>query len=505
MRPNVILMLVDDLGYGDVSGFNEESKIQTPHIDSLMKRGVKFTDAHTTSALCTPSRYGILTGRYNWRSRLKNLVLPGGADPLIEEGRMTMAEMFRQNGYYTACVGKWHLGIGWQRKETDGSEYGLEEEFAEMADSPYRDHALDALDIDFDKPFTFGPNDYGFDYFFGMAASIDQPPFTYIENSTVLYKPTHISGVFPLDRVGATQQQEWQRGPIADEFDHNKVVPDMQKKVLELIEEHKDHPFFLYYPTPAVHGPILPPDDFKGKSGINPYADMVLYVDHMVGEITAQLERTGNLDNTIFIFTSDNGCSGVSDIPRLLAAGHDSSYVFRGHKGDIWEGGHRVPFVYSHPKAYTEGLTTSQTVCLSDMYATFAELLDFELPDNAAEDSFSFQSLLKGQDTPTRTEIVHSSADGSFSIREKEWKLELCPGSGGLVPTLTNEEGEPYQFYNLADDIGETENLAGKYPEEVERLRLRLINIIENGRSNEGPPQENTATDSWPEYEKIRS
>ena len=508
-QPNVILMFIDDLGYGDLSCFNENSKLKTPHIDSLCAHGVQLTDCHSTSALCTPSRYGLMTGRYNWRSRLKQSVLPGGAAPLIEEGRSTLATMFKKHGYYTAAVGKWHLGLGWERKSIDGKEYGIEDEVREKLKVPGAEgFLLDGMGIDFTKPLKVSPNDYGFDYFFGTAASLDQPPYTYIENRQALAVPDHVTGVFPLDRTGATQQQLWQRGPAAPGYDFEKVIPDMNNKVLEIIDAHADDakPFFLYYPTHAVHGPLLPPADFKGKSGLNAYGDMVLYLDYLVGTIQDKLREKGIEDNTIFIFASDNGCSGVADYPYLTAHGHNPSYVFRGKKTDIYEGGHRIPAIISWPDKYKEAGACDQMTCLSDLYATFAELLGEEIPDNAGEDSISLMPALH-ENKKVRNSVVHSSGNGSFSIRTQDWKLELCRDAGsGMDKSVfepTTSEEVPYQLYNLTDDISEKRNVAAEHPDICLAMMEELMAIVENGRSIAGAPQENAGMDSWKQLQGL--
>lgn len=508
-QPNVILMFIDDLGYGDLSCFNENSKLQTPHIDRLCEHGVQLTDCHSTSALCTPSRYGLMTGRYNWRSRLKQSVLPGGADPLIEEGRSTIATMFKKHGYYTAAVGKWHLGLGWERKLIDGKEYGIEDEVREKLKVPGAEgFLLDGMGIDFTKPLKVSPNDYGFDYFFGTAASLDQPPYTYIENRQVLAVPDHVTGVFPLDRTGASQQQLWQRGPAAPGYDFEKVIPDMNDKVLQIIDEHanNEQPFFIYYPTHAVHGPLLPPDEFKGKSGLNVYGDMVLYLDHLVGTIQDKLNEKGIAENTIFIFASDNGCSGVADYPFLTAHGHNPSYVFRGKKTDIYEGGHRIPAIISWPEKYKEAKECDQMACLCDLYATFAEMLGESVPDNAGEDSISLMPALD-ENQKVRNSVVHSSGDGSFSIRTQDWKLELCRhGGSGMSKVVfepTTSEEVPYQLYNLTDDISEKRNVAAKHPEICLKMMEELMSIVENGRSTKGDRQENAGTDSWKQLKDL--
>lgn len=507
-RPNVIIMFVDDMGYGDLSCFNEASKIATPNIDALCDTGVRFTDCHSTSALCTPSRYGLLTGRYNWRSRLKSSVLPGGADPLIEKGRMTMADLFKQNGYYTAAVGKWHLGMQWQRREYDGSEYGIAEEVAEKKKHPGAEHfLLDGMNIDFSKPTAYGPNDYGFDYFFGTAASLDQPPYVYIENHQATGIPSEITGVFPLDRNTGSQQQLWQRGPAVKGFDFEKVVPDMHEKVLSILDEHASEPFFLYYPIHAVHGPVLPPEEFQGKSGLNPYGDMVLYLDHLVGTMTEKLKEKGIWEDTIFVFASDNGCSGVADYPLLLSKGHNPSYVFRGMKADIYEGGHHVPAILSWPDKYREGKTCGQMTCLSDLFATFAQMLDTQLPENAAEDSFNLWPAMDA-DEAVRSSVIHSSGAGCFSIRTQDWKLELCRNAGAGMHASEDQEGTsdeiPYQLYHICGDIGEKCNVAPQQIPLCLEMTEELMRLIENGRSNDGASQENAGMDNWAQLEDVK-
>lgn len=509
-KTNVILMFIDDLGYGDISLLNEDSKIHTPNIDALAERGVVFKDCHATSALCTPSRYGLLTGRYNWRSQLKSGVLPGGADPLIESERETLGTLFQRKGYFTAAVGKWHLGLGWHRKEIDGSEYGIAEEAEQKKKlQGASGFLLDGMNIDFSKPLQISPNDYGFDYFYGTAVSLDQPPYTYLENRNVLKIPNHITGIFPLDRTGATQQQLWQRGPACEGYDFEQVIPDMQKKVLDLIETHAKEPFFIYYPTHAVHGPLLPPKEYQGKSGLNVYADMVEYLDDMVGQITSKLKEKGIWENTMFIFASDNGCSGVADYPYLTSHGHNPSYIFRGKKSDIYEGGHRIPAIISWPGYFKEKQECSSMVCLSDFFATFAEMLGVCVSDNAGEDSVSLFPLLEGKCQEVRNHIVHSSGDGSFSIRNKEWKLELCrnAGSGLRVtePAPGTSEEIPYQLYDMQDDVRERHNAAADYPDICLQMMEELMKIIEDGRTTPGRRQDNAGMEHWEQLEKVRS
>ena len=495
--PNIILVLTDDLGTGDLSCFNPESKIRTENIDALAWEGMMLTDCHSSSALCTPSRYGLLTGRYNWRSRLKVGVLPGQSFPLIEEGRETIASFLKNQGYRTACVGKWHLGMSWQVK--DG--YTLPPTY----EHPNMDQDKCAAGIDFTAPIADGPNTRGFDYFFGMPASLDQPPFVYIENDRVLTPPDRMIGVRGLDRCGASQPCDVEYGPAAPDFDPEKVVPYMDGKVLSLVDEYAggEAPFFIYYPTLAVHGPLVPAPEFKGRSGIGAYGDFVLQVDDFMGRLARKLEEKGIEEDTLVIFTSDNGCSGIVDYPRLAQLGHNPSYIYRGKKSDIWEGGHRVPFIVKWPGHVPAGEKRDGLMCLTDVFASLAEITGYEYGDGAGEDSVSAAALWQGAADSRREAVMHHSVC-DFSLRKGRWKIEFCPGSGGMRPRVpglppeTNPEGTPYQLYDMENDVGERVNLYGKLPEvEAELLALAREYVL-SGRSTPGAAQQNTPADPWP-------
>ncbi len=505
-RPNVILMFVDDLGYGDISAFNPQSRIRTDNIDRLAQQGMRFTDSHASSSLCTPSRYGLLTGRYNWRSSLKFAVLYGTDEPLVEKGRMTLGSLFKNNGYKTACVGKWHLGMEWaQNPDPKPDDFDIDpEEYEHSVNATGPRHlnpSIEGLKIDYTKPLPYSPNKYGFDYFFGLPSSLDQPPFVYIENDRILTPPTSISGIYNLNRMGPGQEQLWERGLIAPGFDHTQVVPDMQQKVIDLIDEYSEgeEPFFIYYPTPAVHGPLLPLEQFVGKSGIGVYGDMVLQVDAMVGEIMAKLDEKGIADNTVFIFTSDNGCSAIADYRALQEKGHYPSYIFRGEKTDIYEGGHRVPTIIRYPDAVQGGTVCEQTVCHVDFFRTFAEMLKYEVPDDAAEDSVSNLPLWNGENEAVRESVIYSSGMGYFAIQEKNWKLELCTATGGLGPAAMLEKPGVFQLYDMAADVREQKNVIDEHPELVARLKKKLTEFVFSGRSTPGAPQKNTGPEIWPQ------
>lgn len=492
-RPNVVYILCDDLGYGDVSCLNRESKIRTPHLDALAARGMTFTDMHSGSAVCTPTRYGILTGRYCWRSRLQQGVLGGLSPRLIEPGRLTIAALFQQHGYHTACIGKWHLGMDWVLRGAQGvSDLGVE--------SPDQ-----VWNVDFSKPIAGGPNALGFDYYFGISASLDMVPYTFIENDRVTALPT-TEKTFPLmlGREGGTTR----RGPAAPGFDAADVLPALTRKAVDYIRERaadarQGKPFFLYLPLASPHTPILPTGEWQGKSGLNPYADFVLQTDASIGQVIQAIDQLGLAENTLLIATSDNGCSPQARYDELLPRGHNPSHVFRGHKADIYEGGHRIPFLVRWPATVRAGTRCDQILCLTDAMATFAEILGVPLPADAGEDSVSFLPALRGEaKRPLREAVVHHSINGSFAIRHGKWKLALCPGSGGWSAPRPGQDDTTHlplvQLYDLSADIGETQNVQDRHPDAVAQLTALLETYVAQGRSTPGPPQKNTvAVDIW--------
>jgi arylsulfatase A-like enzyme len=475
-KPNIIYILADDLGYGDVSALNPQAAWKTSNIDQIAREGIRFTDAHSGSAVCSPTRYGVLTGRYSWRTSLKHGVLWSWDLPLIRKEETTVGKLLQEKGYNTACVGKWHLGLDWQY------------------------HAEDPDSVDFSRAVKGGPLELGFDYFFGITASLDIPPYVYIEND----RPTMVPVNFTQD---TSEYGWWRKGLTGEDFEHEQVLPVLTGKAVAFIDRHVEarpgEPFFLYFPLPAPHTPILPTDEFKGMSGTNPYGDFMLQVDHTVGQILNSLEEHQIAENTLVIFTSDNGCSPQANYSELARYGHNPSFHFRGHKADIYEGGHRVPFLVRWPGKIKAGTENHQVVCLTDLLATAAEITGSETGPATGVDSYSLLPALLGEsEQPLREATVHHSVNGSFAIRKGPWKLILCPGSGGWSDPKPNspgiEELPPYQLYNLEQDIGETENLAEEYPEVVEELSGLLKSYIENGRSTPGPKQENTAADNWP-------
>lgn len=486
-KPNIVFILADDLGYGDVRCFNPQSQIATPHLDRLAADGMIFTDAHSSSAVCTPTRYGLLTGRYNWRSRLKHGVLGGMSPPLIEPGRLTVGAFFQQNGYHTACIGKWHLGLGWKLKDkVTGFDDTIEK-------------GPDGWNADFTQPIQRGPTSMGFDYFYGIAASLDMVPYTFIENDRVTVVPT-VDKSFPM-MLGHTNRTRF--GPAAADFEAVEVLPELTRKAEAYITGRAPAasngiPFFLYLPLAAPHTPTVPTPDWRGRSDLNAYGDFVMQVDAAVGRIVKALDDGGLRSNTWVVFTSDNGCSPQAKYNELLPKGHNPSAQFRGTKADIFEGGHRVPFIVRWPDRVKPGSKSGQLVCLNDFFATCGEILGRKLPQNAAEDSVSILAALEGRDTtPLREALVHHSINGSFAIRKGDWKLALCADSGGWSAPRPGspaaKELPELQLYNLKVDIGETDNVAGAHPDVVSRLSLLLEKYVNEGRSTPGAPQANTA------------
>lgn len=475
-RPNIIYILADDLGIGDVKAFNPDGKIATPNIDRLAEQGMRFTDAHSGSAVCTPTRYGVLTGRYAWRTRLKSGVLWGYSLPLISQGRMTVASMLQQQGYNTGCVGKWHLGLQW----------GLKDE-----NTPPADGSKEPWDnIDFTKPIVSGPNQTGFDYFYGISASLDMHPHVYIENNRVTSVPTRI-----IEPSGG--KKFWRKGPVGDDFQHIEVLDRLTEEAVEYVgSQSPDKPFFLYFPLTAPHKPILPEERFQNQSGLNEWGDFVMQVDWTVGQVMHAVESAGITDNTLLIVTSDNGATPGADFGELGRKGHKPSAQFRGNKADIFEGGHRVAFVARWPAVIKPGTTSDDTICHTDLLATAADITGFELPANAGEDSVSLLPLMDGSaDSPVREATVHHSINGSFSIRQGKWKLCLCPGSGGWSGPRPKEAKQqqlpPIQLFDLSADIAETTNVYEDHPGVVEQLTALLQRYVDEGRSTPGERQAN--------------
>ena len=476
-HPNIIYVLADDLGYGDISAFNENGKIPTPNIDQIAITGIKFTDAHSASAVCTPTRYSIMTGRYSWRSKLKAGVLTGKSKALIPKSRKTVAKMLQEQGYHTAFIGKWHLGWDWALT-TDSLE-----------SSGWGPNDFD--NIDFTKPVRNVPNDLGFNYAYGHSGSLDMAPYVYVQNGKVTAQPDRIT-------IDTAKYTWWRKGPTGADFIQEQVTPNFFEKAISFISNApKRQPFFLYLALPSPHTPILPTKEWQGKSDLNPYADFVMQIDDSMGKLMAMLEQRGMTDNTLVIFTSDNGCSPEADFNLLGKKGHDPSYIYRGHKADIYEGGHRVPFVAKWPKVIAKNQTSDQLICSTDLMATCAEIIEYDLAENEGEDSYSLLPFFENKTAKTtRKDAIHHSVNGGFAIRQGDWKLIMDAGSAGWSfpnPKQINEIDTlpPIQLYNLKTDPAETMNLQAKERGKVAELTKLLSNYIQNGRSTAGEHQQN--------------
>ena len=502
-KPNVVLILADDLGYGDLSCFNESSKLHTQRLDQLAAEGMRCTDAHASSALCTPSRYGLMTGRYNWRSQLKAVVLMGMHRHLIEDGRTTLGTLFKGAGYNTACIGKWHLGLDWALEE------GADPKLTEIGPPPPGGPAARATEggeytpIRYDLPLADGPHTHGFDYSWVTPGSLDIPPYVYVENGMVSQRPDRKTGIpdYWQRAMGPNVEKEvkfskWPMGDTGANYETMDVVPDTARRVLDKLDEFcaDDKPFFLYYPIHAPHVPCVPTPEFAGKSAIGPYGDMVLMVDSIVGRICDKLAEHGKDQDTIVIFTSDNGSE-----MRFAEEGHISNYIFRGLKSDIWDGGHRIPFIVRWPGHVAPGSVCAQTTCLTDLMATFADVLGVKLADDEGEDSVSNLPLWQEQDAPIREATVHSSGGGMFGIRKGKWKLEMCPDAGRPGPAHAEPGQPPIQLYDMEADPSETTNVWDRHPDVVAELTELLTQYVFSGRSTPGAPQKNTGPERWPQ------
>ena len=486
-RPNIICILADDLGSGDLSCLNPTSAWQTPRLDRLASEGLVCTDAHSTSSVCTPSRYALLTGRYSWRGPLKKGVLDGYKPPLIEPGRLTVAELLRQHGYTTAAFGKWHLGVGWSRS-------GPRPE-----------------DVDFTRPFHGGPLAHGFDRFLGIATSLDMPPYVWLSQDRAASVPTaHVQD--------SRAPRLWRAGPISDDFKMEAVQTRLVDEAAAYVEQRAQardgRPFFLYLPLAAPHTPLLPTAAFEGSTRTTLYGDFVAQVDSDIGRLLDALDRTGLADETLVIVTADNGFAPAAGLAELEPFHHDPSGGRRGYKSDLFEGGHRVPFIVRWPGHVPAGSRTGALVSQADLLATCADLVGATLPEDAGEDSISLLPLL-GLEAPAasvRDSVIHHSGEGRFAIRQGRWKLLAWPGSGGWsaptphpsewldVPAEDLSTLPPFQLYDLEADPAERTNLAAKHPDVVARLGKLLRAQVDAGRSTPGKPQP-VVLSGWPQVE----
>lgn len=462
--PNIIVILADDFGVGDIQAHYPTNKISTPHLDRLVREGISFTDAHSPSAVCSPTRYGLLTGRYAWRTRLQEWVVAAYEPPLITPDRPTLPGFLRQHGYATSCVGKWHLGWNWPGPQP-----------AKMTEEP---NGQKNLKWDFTKPIKGGPIDRGFDYFFGVDLP-NLPPFTYIENDRIVTQPTSKYVHDPTE--GVVMPRGFVGSPIAPGWKFADIMPEITRRAVAQVHRlaRQNKPFFLYFSQTSPHEPVVPSKRFKDKSGIAPIADFVMETDWSAGQVVKAVDEAGIADNTIVIFTADNGHSHYTGWPDLIKAGHLPSGPYRGHKGDIWEGGHRVPLVVRWPGHVKPGTHSGQLIGLNDIFATCAELIGRALPKGGADDSISFLSSLLGKPQPKpRTHLVTHSNHGEFAYRDNDWKLVyLNQGPRHRVRGKTRR----IELYDLGTDVAEANNLATKRPEMVRRLQKDFDRLVTAG------------------------
>jgi arylsulfatase A len=493
-RPNIVYILADDLGYGDVACLNPRGKIPTPNIDRLASEGMVFTDAHSTSSICSPSRYGILTGRYNWRTSLQSGIVDPYGPPLIAENRLTVGELLQHHGYHTACAGKWHLGWDWPLKASEC--------FLPEGTQPVPGGATETSRTEwqkaFSQPIANGPITRGFNHYFGVDVP-NWPPYAFIENDRTIGIPSEY--LPPQDVVHCVRASH--QGPAVEGWRLEDILPALGDSVCDTIHEQAaaDRPFFIYMALTSPHAPLAVNDEWKGKSGLNLYADFVMETDAVVGRVLDALSQTAVADETLVIFTSDNGCAPQSGVPKMEALGHFPSAQYRGYKCDIWDGGHRMPFVARWPGVVEPGSVSNQTISLADLMATCAEIVGAEFPDDAGEDSFSILPLLRGHDTPVRENVINHSGPGKFAIRKGKWKLVLCAGSGGWTSPTDEEaldlELPSVQLYDMNDDPGEQINLTER-PDKVRELAHLLERLVADGRSTPGTVQSNdVAVDIW--------
>lgn len=447
-KPNIVYILADDQGWGDARCYNVESPIPTPGIDRIAREGMRFTDAHSASAVCTPTRYGLLTGRYAWRTRLQKGVLVGDQDPLIAEDTTTVGELLQRQGYRTACIGKWHLGFRYDLPE--GTKVKQSKALGGVQAVPVGTKIIG------------GPTARGFDTFWGFHHAREMA--TWMVDDEVI-ENIHVQQMLPRITSGAVDY-------------------------IQARGDHNDGPFFLYLPLSAPHTPIVPDDAWQGRSKINAYADFVMQVDDTVAQVLKALDDAKLSENTIVIFTADNGCSPAAKIDALRAKGHDPMAGLRGHKADIWEGGHRVPFIVRWPGVVEAGAVTDEAICLNSLMATCADLLGVELAEDEGVDSFSILPVLRGEKItePTHPAMVHHSISGKFALRIGDWKYIHAKNSGGWSK---GGDDKPTQLYNVREDLGEQANRVDEESKRAEAMRRAMMDVIERGRSTPGPAQAN--------------
>jgi arylsulfatase A-like enzyme len=479
-RPNVLVIYADDLGYGDVRCYNpDRCKIPTPHIDKLAAEGMRFTDAHSSSGVCSPSRYTLLTGRYHWRTRLKRGIVDAWEEPLIEPDRLTIADLAKGKGYRTAAIGKWHLGWDWPATAADRK---ILTDANKGPSRPGPEGVTDAHRTSwrriFSEPIGGGPLACGFDSYFGTDVP-NWPPYCFIENDRTIGIPTTLLPLEDLKDHRASRQ-----GPALENWKLENVLPTLRDRAVSFIEKAAadKEKFLLYLPLTSPHTPLAVNEPWRGASGLdNACADLIMETDAVVGDVLAAVEKAGVADDTIVIFTSDNGFAPYVGAKDLEARGHFPSGPLRGYKGDAWEGGHRVAFIVRYPGVTKAGSVCDALVHQADLMATFADVLGTALPANTGEDSVSLMPLLLGGTEPVRQHAVSHSSKGAAAIRDGRWKLILGSGAGSF--SEADPENPPVALYDLAADLAERKNLAESHPDRVAALKAVYDGFVTAGRS----------------------
>ena len=482
-QPNILILYADDLGFGDLGCYNPKSKIPTPNLDQLAKVGMRFTDGHSSSGICTPSRFSLLTGRHHWRDFHGIVNAFGGS--VFKPERLTLPEMLQEKGYHTAAIGKWHLGWDWDAVKKPGAKA------REVTQGKRKKRQFGPEDFDWSKPIPDGPLAHGFDHYFGDTV-INFPPYCWIEDEKVVTPPDAIMDTSKLKPI-KEGNWEFRPGPMISGWDPYENIPTTTKKGVEYIKAQAktEKPFFLYFAYPAPHAPIIPNDAFDGKSKAGPYGDLVNETDDSIGQLLKALKDSGQAENTIVIFTADNGPEHYA-YARDEKYDHWSAHPLRGLKRDIYEGGHHVPFIIKYPGVTKAGSVNETLVSQIDFMATIASVVGFELPEkNAAEDSHDLLPLLKGDAKSVRTTHIHNTSKGRYAIRDGDWVL-VDTKSGYVSRRDKNwekkhgypeEESREPKLYNLKKDIGQRNDVAAKHAKKVKEMQALLKKIREQGYS----------------------
>ena len=479
--PNIVIIYADDMGYGDLNCQNANSKIPTSHLDKLAAEGMRFSDAHSSSGICSPSRWAMLTGTYHWRRQ--HGIVGSFGKPFFKDSDITLPQILKTKGYTTACIGKWHLGWHWKFKNEPSGEV--------LQWGSLRKVYLPE-DIDWSNQIAGGPRERGFDYYFGDG-TINLPPYAWIENDRFVERPTEEMDINNIGYQVKEGQWEFRPGPKAADWNPYTVLPTLTNKTLEWInKQDNDKPFFLYFALPAPHAPIIPNDEFDGKSEAGAYGDFVVHTDWVVGQVLSSLKENGLEDNTIVVFSSDNGPEAYA-WKRAENFGHFSMGDFRGLKRDVWEGGHHVPFIIKWPGEIEAGSVSNEVISQVDLMATFAKIAGIELMDHAAPDSYNILPILKGEkhDSPYREATVHNTFKDKWGIRKGNWLYIDSPSGGHRAPPESYKELKRYLdfntegiLFNMKEDPEQQINLYEKYPEMIHELEILLQKYRESGYSN---------------------